>query len=182
LRTVTVRRAATRELAPGEIDVLRRMMAAAWEGQDGAFADSDWEHATGGSHVLVEDGEEILSHGSVVERALEIDGVAVRTGYVEAVATWPRHQRRGHASLVMQEIGDIIRSQYELGALSTPVPEFYERLGWERWRGPTWVRAATGTKRTPDDDGGIMILRTPTSPELDLSAAIACEWRDGDVW
>jgi aminoglycoside 2'-N-acetyltransferase I len=180
--TVAVRRATTGELAPREIDVLRRMMAAAWEGQDGAFSDSDWEHGTGGTHVLVEDAGEILSHASVVERTLEIDGVPVRTGYVEAVATWPRHQRRGYASLVMQEIDDIIRSQYPLGGLSTPVPGFYERLGWELWHGPTSVRTATGTERTPDDDGGIMILRTPTSPELDVSGTIMCEWRDGDVW
>ncbi len=178
----TVRRAATRQLAANEVEALRRLMATAWEGEDGAFADSDWEHVTGGIHVLVEDPGEILSHGSVVERTLEIDGVALRTGYVEAVATWPRHQRRGYASLVMEEIGDVIRADYPLGALSTPVPEFYERLGWERWLGPTWVRTATGTQRTPDDDGGIMILRTPTSPELDVSGTIMCEWRDGDVW
>jgi aminoglycoside 2'-N-acetyltransferase I len=180
--TVTVRRATTGELAPREIEVLGRMMAAAWESNDGTFTDSDWEHGTCGIHVLVEEGGEILSHGSVVERTLEIDGVAVRTGYVEAVATWPEHQRRGYASLVMQEIDDIIRSQYSLGGLSTPVPEFYERLGWELWRGPTFVRTPNGTERTPDDDGGIMILRTPGSPPLELTASIACEWRNGDVW
>jgi aminoglycoside 2'-N-acetyltransferase I len=178
----TVRRAATHELAPGEIGALRQMMDAAWERQDGAFADSDWEHALGGVHVLVEDAGEILSHGSVVERTLEIDGAPVRTGYVEAVATWPRHQGRGHASLVMQEIGEIVRADYPLGALSTPVPGFYERLGWERWLGPTGVRTQTGTEPTPDGDGGIMILRTPTSPPLDVTATISCEWRDGDVW
>ena len=178
--SVTVRRAATGELSSRDIDLVRRMMVAAWE--DGSFADSDWEHALGGVHVFVEDDGQILSHGSVVERTLEVDGVRVRAGYVEAVATWPEHQRRGHASLVMGEIGDIIRGEYELGALSTPVPEFYERLGWERWRGPTWVRTATGTERTPDDDGGIMILRTPASPPLDVNANLSCEWRSGDVW
>ena len=180
--TVTVRGATTAELAPREIEVLRRMMAAAWEAADGTFTDSDWEHGTGGIHVVVEEGGEILSHGSVVERTLEIDGVPVRTGYVEAVATWPPHQRRGYASLLMGEIGDIIRSQYELGGLSTPVPGFYERLGWELWRGPTFVRTPSGLERTADDDGGIMILRTPRSPSLDLNVSIACEWREGDVW
>src|SRR2546423_15049155 len=128
---MAVRRAATTELAPHEIAAIRRMMAAAWEHEDGAFADSDWEHATGGVHVLVGQGGQILSHGSVVERTLEIDGQPVRTGYVEAVATWPAHQRRGYATLVMREIGDVIRHNFPLGALSTPVPAFYERLGWE---------------------------------------------------
>lgn len=179
---VIVRRAATSELGSNEIDALRRMMTAAWEGKHGAFADSDWEHATGGIHVLVEDAGEILSHGSVVERTVEIGGVSVRTGYVEAVATWPRQQRRGYASLVMEEVRDLIRGEYEIGALSTGAHGFYERVGWERWTGPTFVRTATRSERTADDDGGIMILRTPTSPPFDLAASIACDWRDGDVW
>jgi aminoglycoside 2'-N-acetyltransferase I len=156
------------------------MLAAAWV--DGSFTDLDWEHGTGGVHVLVEDDGEILSHGSVVERTLEIDGVAVRTGYVEAVATWPEHQRRGFATLVMRAIGDIIRDAYELGGLSTPVPDFYERLGWELWTGRTFVRTAAATERTADDDGGIMILRTPASPPFDVNADITCQWRSGDVW
>jgi aminoglycoside 2'-N-acetyltransferase I len=179
---VTVRRARTDELAPNEIETLRRMMGAAFAREDGMFADSDWRHATGGTHVLAEQAGEILSHASVVERTLEIGGVPVRTGYVEAVATAPPHQRRGYGTLVMREIDDIIRSGYDLGGLSTGSHGFYERLGWERWLGPTFVRTATGTERTPDDDGGIMILRTPTSPSIDLTANIACEWRDGDVW
>jgi aminoglycoside 2'-N-acetyltransferase I len=180
--SVALRRASTAELRPDKLATLRRMMAAAWEGQDGEFVDSDWEHGLGGVHVLVEDAGEILSHGSVVERSLEIDAVPVRTGYVEAVATWPRHQRHGYATLVMKEIGEIIRADYPLGALSTPVPDFYERLGWERWLGPTSVRTSRGVERTPDDDGGIMILRTPTTMPLDLRAEITCEWRSGDVW
>jgi aminoglycoside 2'-N-acetyltransferase I len=158
------------------------MMGAAFAGKDGLFADSDWRHATGGAHVLVEQAGEILSHASVVERTLEIGGLPVRTGYVEAVATAPGHQRRGYGTLVMREIDDIIRSGYELGALSTGSHGFYERLGWQRWLGPTFVRTATGTERTPDDDGGIMVLRTPTSRPFDLSASISCESRDGDVW
>jgi aminoglycoside 2'-N-acetyltransferase I len=180
--TVAVRRAATGQLTPEEVDSLRRMMTAAWEHEEGAFANSDWEHATGGVHVLVEDGGGIVSHGAVVDRTLEIGGLPVRTGYVEAVATWPKHQHRGYATLVMREVGEVIQADYALGALSTPVPAFYERLGWERWLGPTSVRRPRGVERTPDDDGGIMILRTRTSPALDLGAAIVCEWREGDVW
>ena len=178
--SVTVRRASTHELRPTELTALRRMTSAAWE--EGDFTDLDWEHGTGGIHVVVEEAGEILSHGSVVERTLEIDGVAVRTGYVEAVATWPRHQRRGYATLVMHEIGEIIRGEYALGGLSTPVPRFYERLGWELWKGPTFLRTAAGLERTADDDGGIMILRTPTSPLFDVSSDLSCEWRSGDVW
>jgi aminoglycoside 2'-N-acetyltransferase I len=180
--TVVVRRATTTELTPREIDVLRRMMTAAFEHKNGTFDDADWDHATGGVHVLVEDGTEILSHGSVIERRLEIGGLPVRTGYVEAVATWPVHQHRGYATRLMREIADLIQADYALGALGTGVAGFYEPLGWERWLGPTSVRTPRGIERTPDDDAGIMILRTKASPALDLGAPIVCDWREGDVW
>jgi aminoglycoside 2'-N-acetyltransferase I len=45
------------------------------------------------------------------------------------------------------------------------------------------VITATGRERTPDDDDGIMILRTTRTPAgLDPAGPIACEWRAGDVW
>jgi aminoglycoside 2'-N-acetyltransferase I len=161
---------------------IRQLLDAAFRDDDGHFAESDWRHALGGVHVIAEEAGEILAHGSVVERRLEIGGRGVRTGYVEAVGTSPAHQRRGLATRVMHEIGDVIREGYDVGALSTGAVAFYARLGWELWRGPTAVRTSTGVERTPDDDGGIMILRTPISPPLDLDDEIVCEWRDGDVW
>jgi aminoglycoside 2'-N-acetyltransferase I len=39
-----------------------------------------------------------------------------------------------------------------------------------------------GPLRTPNEDGYVMVLPTPASPPLDLTAAISCEWRPGDVW
>jgi aminoglycoside 2'-N-acetyltransferase I len=73
---------------------------------------------------------------------------------------------------------------YELGALAdgSRIPGFYQRLGWETWRGPTFVAAPEGTERTAEDDGGILVLRTPASPELDLGDPLVCDWRAGDVW
>ena len=59
---------------------------------------------------------------------------------------------------------------------------FYERLGWRLWRGPSSVRTAAGLRATPDDDGYIMVLETPSSPTLDLAASMSCEFRPGDVW
>jgi aminoglycoside 2'-N-acetyltransferase I len=69
-----------------------------------------------------------------------------------------------------------------MGALGTGAHHFYERLGWRTWRGPTSVRTVTGERRTPDEDGFVMILTTPTSPALDLDLPLSCEWRPGDVW
>ncbi len=183
-RVPTIRRASTEDLSPDEIGSLRALFAAAWPDPDDAFTDDDWEHALGGIHVLLEESGRILSHASVVPRILEVGGTPLRTGYVEAVATWPDLERRGHGSVVIREVGDIVRSDYELGALGTGAFAFYERLGWERWRGPSFVRVANGDLvPTPDDDAYLMALRTPATPaDLDLDAPISCEWRIGDVW
>ncbi len=181
-QTLTLRRLRTDELSRAELAEIRSMLDAAFHGDGTGFTDEDWAHAVGGVHAIVEASGDIVSHAAVVLRRLEVDGRELRTGYVEAVATRPGHERRGHASQVMRAINEVIRDEYELGALSTGVPKLYERLGWERWRGQTWVRTAAGRKRTPDDDGGILILRTAATPALDLDAAIACDWRPGDVW
>jgi aminoglycoside 2'-N-acetyltransferase I len=82
----------------------------------------------------------------------------------------------------MTQAGDLVRERYELGALSTGTQPFYKTLGWEAWRGRTYVDGPGGRERTPDDDGGVMILRTSRSPRLDLDGEIVCDWRTGDVW
>jgi aminoglycoside 2'-N-acetyltransferase I len=145
------------------------------------FSEDDWQHALGGTHFVLVEGE-ILAHAAVVERELQVDDRPIRTGYVEAVATAPTHQRKGYGSAVMRPVHALIREQFELGALGTGSQEFYERLGWEPWRGPSYVRSPTGLQRTADDDGYILILRTPTSPPLRLTDPISCDWRPGAVW
>jgi aminoglycoside 2'-N-acetyltransferase I len=178
-----IRRLVSPELTSDEVHALRALFAAAWPAPDDAFAEEDWEHALGGVHVLLEKDGRILSHASVVPRVLEVGGEPLRVGYVEAVATWPEFQHQGHGSAVMREIGSVIVAEYELGALGTGEFGFYERLGWEHWRGPTSVRTPTGTARTTAEDGYIMVLRTPaTPPNLALDAPISCQWRSGDVW
>jgi aminoglycoside 2'-N-acetyltransferase I len=146
------------------------------------FTDEDWAHAIGGVHVWLVGSDGLMSHGSLVERTLVCSGQRLRVGYVEAVATAAVHRRNGHGATVMKRIGDLIRERYALGALSTGSHAFYETLGWERWRGPTFVDGPRGRGRTPDDDGSIMLLRTAGSPRLDLDGEIACDWRPGSVW
>ena len=178
-----VRRASTEDLTASEIGAIRELLVAAFgEDEEEAFTDDDWEHAIGGVHFVLDVGGEIVTHASVVERELQVDGRALKTGYVEAVATAPARQGAGYGSLVMSDVNAFIRDTFELGALGTGRQAFYERQGWRTWIGPSAVRTADGTRPTPEDDGYIMVLATPTSPPLDLSAAITCEWRPGDVW
>lgn len=84
--------------------------------------------------------------------------------------------------MLMEGVNSYIRDRFELGALGTGRHHFYERLGWKTWQGPTLVRMPEGARRTPDEDGYILVLPTPASPELDLAASITCDMRPGDAW
>lgn len=176
---IAVERRRTDELDPADVAGLQALMAAAF---DGRFDADDWAHALGGTHLIVRHDGVLLAHAAVVPRALDVDGLPFRTGYVEAVATAPQQHGRGLGTAVMTAAGELVRSAYELGALSTGRPAFYERLGWERWAGETWVREGTRLERTPDEDDGILVLRTGPSADLSLTGAIACEARTGDDW
>ncbi len=189
---VSVRRATSSELRATDLPQLLDLFAACWPA--GNFSPEDMDHALGGVHWLAEAGDRIVGHASVVPRTLEAGGgsrapispatgpIRLATGYVEAVATHPDWQRRGVAALLMVEAGAHIRATFDLGALSTNVHVMYGRLGWERWRGPTFVRTPDGVVRTADEDDGIMILRTPRTPPLRGDEPLSCEWRSGDVW
>ena len=176
---VELHTASTDALSPSLLGDLRTLFDAAF---DGNFSDHDWHHAVGGVHVWVTGLHGLISHGALVERTLACSGETLCVGYVEAVATTASSRRQGHGARVMRRIGALIREGYPLASLSTRTHAFYETLGWERWRGPTFVDGPSGRARTPADDGDVMILRTPRSPRLDLDGDIVCDWRVGDVW
>ncbi|MGH2740838.1 MAG: GNAT family N-acetyltransferase [Actinomycetota bacterium] len=170
------------ELKANERQALRELFDAAWADDPDGFTDDDWDHAMGGRHFIIEESGSIVAHAAVVERELHAGGRQLATGYVEAVATHPSHQRRGFGSAVMESVNAHIDETFQLGALGTGVQGFYGRLGWLVWKGPTFVRTDSGLIRTAEEDAGIMVRFTQASPELDLSEAISCDWRPGDVW
>lgn len=177
-----VRRRASDELSSEKVAALLELFRAAWGDNSEEFTDEDWDHAQGGVHFILEEEGAIVAHASVVERELQTSGHHLATGYVEAVATRPVHQRRGYGSALMREVDEHIDQTFELGALDTGSSAFYERQGWMVWKGPTFVRTDSGLLRTAGEDGQVLVRLTPTSPELDLSAPISCDWRPGDVW
>jgi aminoglycoside 2'-N-acetyltransferase I len=69
-----------------------------------------------------------------------------------------------------------------VGALGTTdeAARFYAARGWRQWKGPTSALTPAGIRRTEDADGGIFVL--PVAVSLDLSGALTCDWRDGEVW
>jgi aminoglycoside 2'-N-acetyltransferase I len=166
--------------ATGEcLGQIRRLFFTAF---DETFSEQDWEHALGGWHVVVSDRGVVIAHAAVVPRVLEVACQPFRTGYVEGVATHPARQREGFGSQAMGEVSRLLRSEFEMGALSTRVHHFYERLGWKRWRGPTFVRYGSELVRTEGEDGGVMALPFGPSKDIDLIALLSCQSRLGDDW
>ncbi len=147
------------------------------------FTDDDLDHGLGGTHWLIEAEGRVLAHASVVARRIELDGRPLRTGYVEAVAVEPGRQGTGLGTQVMRRATDHIRAYFELGVLGTGEQHFYERLGWERWAGRSFVREVGGAVTAPAPaDPWLMVLRTGPSAGLPLSGTLTCEWRPGDAW
>ncbi|MFY9766279.1 MAG: GNAT family N-acetyltransferase [Mycobacterium sp.] len=148
----------------------------------GELTDTDWDHALGGMHALIWHRGAIIAHGAVVQRRLLYRGAALRCGYVEAVAVREDWRGQGLAIAILDACEQVIRGGYQLGALSSSDRgrRLYTLRGWLPWRGPTSVLAPSGPTRTPDDDSSVFVL--PVGINLDETAALTCDWRDGDVW
>jgi len=146
------------------------------------FTSHDWAHTFGGQRLVVTDRSRVLGHTAVVPRSIRIGNQLLRVGYVEGVAVAPSLQGQGIGTLLMRATNDVVRLRYDVGVLSTGRHAFYERLGWERWEGPSYVQNGSRLARTPDEDAGIMVLRTPLTPCIDLRSEITCQAREGDDW
>lgn len=135
-------------------------------------------------HVLAWQEETLVSHLLWITRWLQIDdGPLLCTAYIEAVATDIEFRNRGLASEAMRMAVETIvqDTSYDIASLSPSDAGFYERLGWEQWRGPLLARTEIGLSAMPEDEE-TMIYRLPTTPELDLTCPISIEWRALEVW
>lgn len=93
-----------------------RRLGAAWESVSTAF-------------VRLEDGRPV-AHVGVIELPLVLLGRPVSVGSVHAVATHPRHRRRGHYRRLMEEVLEHCDARYETLVLTTENPEYYEPVGF----------------------------------------------------
>jgi aminoglycoside 2'-N-acetyltransferase I len=145
--------------------------------------DGYWGRIGPAVHVLVRDVAELVAHACFVERDLVAGALDLRVAYVEAVAVDPRRQGSGLGSVAMRRLGELIAAGYPLGALATGSNAFYERLGWETWRGEIWLAEHGGRRRMPEQEGDLMVLRTPTTPSaLEITAPLLGWARAGDPW
>lgn len=155
-----------------------------------AHRNEDFKHLfayipSGGLHFLAYVEQEVVSHAVVTTRWLKPEGLPVlRTAYVDAVATAPVSQGQGYGSTVMLELGRALVigvGNYAIACLETDKPGFYTRLGWERWRGSLAGRGEDGLIPTPDQDG-VMILRLPQTPMLNLDGELSIECQGERIW
>jgi aminoglycoside 2'-N-acetyltransferase I len=137
-------------------------------------------------HVMARDEcGVLLSHAEFVPRWLHPAGLPVlRTAYVEAVATAPDARRSGLATAVLQRLAEAVAADttWELAALSPSDAAFYERRGWELWRGPLAIRRDRHLEPSPEDEQ-VMIRRLPRTPvTIDTTVLLTAEWREGELW
>ena len=160
----------------------RRMLVDAFADGEVGFTDTDWEHALGGMHALICVRGALIAHGAVVQRRLIHRGVALRCGYLEAVAVREDWRGQGLAMAVMDGLEQVLRGAYQLGALSASEAgrHIYGTRGWQPWRGMTSVLTPSGVVATPDDDESVFVF--PVTADLDTTGEITCDFRDGDAW
>lgn len=133
-----------------------------------------------GEHLLGLRHGVLVSHLMWVTRWLQPAGHrALRTAYVEMVATAPSEERQGYASALLGHFVPLVAA-YELAALCPATENLYARLGWRFWRGPLSARRDSEFVATPDER--VMILPLPQTPVLDLELPLSVEWRNGEVW
>lgn len=137
---------------------------------------------SGGWHFLAYRDQQLVSHALVTTRWLQPAGQPVlKTAYVDAVATSPTYQGRGYGSTLMRQLASEIEHEYIIACLETERPAFYAQLGWELWRGPLAGRSEQGLIPTPEQRG-IMVLRLPQTPILDLDQGLTIECQPGRIW
>ncbi len=127
-----------------------------------------------------------MGHAMVVTRWLQAGKEpALRTVYVEMVATAPEYRKGGVGSDVMKRVAQAAAvEEYELAALCIGDTGLYVHPDWEYWRGPLFIRTRDLPENEtpaliPTPEERVMILRFPFTPPLDLDQTLSAEWRPG---
>jgi aminoglycoside 2'-N-acetyltransferase I len=148
---------------------------------DGELDDHDWEHALGGVHALALVDGEPVAHASLIMRRLLHGGRWLRAGYVEGVGVRADVRRQGLGGAVMAPLERLGAAAYDVVALASTdeALAFYRGRGWLPWRGEAYALKPDGVVRTPDADDCLHVL---PGAGVDPTAALTCDWREGDVW
>jgi GNAT superfamily N-acetyltransferase len=169
----------TRELTPDRRAQVIDLCIAAHEEED--FRRLFSFVAEAGRHFLGFVDGELVTHAVVQIRWAQPEGLPeLRAAYVDAVSTAPNHQDRGYGTATMRTLGASI-DDFDIGCLQTDRTSFYAHCGWEEWRGPLAGRGEDGLIPTPEQRG-VMVLRVPRTPALDLDRMLTIEQQPERIW
>lgn len=177
--SITVDVQATEDLTTAQRSAVIEVCVAAHDEED--FRNLFTYIPSGGRHFLAYRDSELVSHAVVTTRWVQPEGLPVlRTAFVDAVSTLPACQGQGYASAAIRRLAASV-DDYEIGCLQTERLGFYGRLGWQLWRGPLAGRSEDGLVPTPEQRG-VMVLRLPLTPPLDLDAGMTIECQPKRIW
>ena len=171
-------RAVDSELKP---ELKKNLLALFNNAFEGDFSEEDWKHTFGGTRFLGFLDNNLVAHGAVVERPMQINGMEMKVGYVEGIAVAPEHWRKGFGSLLMTEITSFCKSKLIISMLSTDEHLFYSKHGWERFDGESYVLVDEIEVRSEDEDAGLMYL-LGLNEDTQTPRKAVCNSRDGDAW
>lgn len=136
-----------------------------------------------GLHILGYLDERLVSHAVATTRWLKPAEYSIlKSAWVDAVATLPEMQGRGYGSAIMRYLAAAVGADYEIAGLHTDDKiHFYGQLGWELWRGALAGRGENGDLIFTPEQEGIMILRLPRTPSLNLDGLLTIEI-GGRIW
>ncbi len=170
----------TEDLTASERESIVALCVAAFDEQD--FLNLFTYVPSGGMHFLAYRNGQLVSHAMVTTRWLQPAGLGLlKTAWVDAMGTAPELHGHGYGSVVMRCLAEYAAGEYAIGGLQTERIGFYARLGWEEWRGPLAGRSKEGLVPTPTQEG-VMILRLPRTPVLDLDMQLTIECQTERIW
>ncbi len=129
------------------------------------------------THILGYYNGALVSHVLWLNRWTRAgDSPIMKTAFVDAVAVDGKYRKRGFASSMIARLTSEITA-YNVSALTTGSPEFYERLGWQAWQGPVYFQREDG-EITELNDSKLMVLFLPRTLALELNEPLTIEWRE----
>ena len=138
----TIHKLPTNPLSAQQTADIRALLWAAFaDDEHGAFTEDDWQHSIGGTHFIAVVAGEIVCPrvGRRADAPRRWRAVADRLRRGGRDDAWSSGTGLWNA----QSCARLMRSSsdaFELGALGTGSQGFYERLGWQIWRGPSSVQ------------------------------------------
>lgn len=157
---------AERQLTESERLGLARLSAEAFppDGDDTQWAQSDW-------HVLVWEGDEIVSHVEIVERTARVSGQPVRLGGIGGVSTLKAWRKRGLAEAALKTAVDTLREplavDFGLLVCGEVMIPYYSKFGWKLIGRPMWI----------DQPKGRVLYQSP----IMVLPVCKDEWPDGEI-